>query len=113
MADRRSLTADEHRARHVELHRALDELLACFLENHFREARGLVPEIGPESVRLYLPSNVTVQDLMTWSHRQTQRHGPATHRDPTVTFWCVSCGKEIEVTGVTCGECVKRQEGGA
>jgi hypothetical protein len=44
-----------HRARHVELHRAFDELLADYLLH------------VPGS----LPSKITATDLMTWSHAQT------------------------------------------
>jgi hypothetical protein len=50
------MTRDEHRARHVELHEAFDELLADFLAN----APGRP-----------LPSTSTLEDLMKWSHRQT------------------------------------------
>ena len=47
------LTEDEHRLRHLALHRALDELLADWLSN-------------TES----LPSVASVSDLMDWSHGQ-------------------------------------------
>lgn len=49
------MTHDEHRARHLYLHAALDELLADFLTYN----------------RTKLPSNTTVMELMTWSHAQT------------------------------------------
>lgn len=49
------LTRARHIARHKELHLALDELVADFLE--MNDAA--------------LPSNTTVMDLMRWSHRQT------------------------------------------
>jgi hypothetical protein len=49
------LSRDEHRLRHVELHKALDELLADWLF-HVATAR---------------PSTSTVMELMQWSHKQT------------------------------------------
>lgn len=45
---------EQHQARHVELHRALDELVADWLR-HTRK----------------LPSTSSVMDLMQWSHQQT------------------------------------------
>jgi hypothetical protein len=49
------LTTDEHRTRHLELHDAIDELLADYLLHH------------PGS----LPSRIGVIELMSWSHEQT------------------------------------------
>jgi hypothetical protein len=49
------MTREEHRARHVELHRALDELLADYL----RHNRGA------------LPSQVSALDLARWAYAQT------------------------------------------
>lgn len=48
------LTTEQHRARHVALHQALDELLADFIV-HTRQ----------------MPSVTTLKDLMEWSHQQT------------------------------------------
>ena len=48
------MTREKHKQRHVELHRALDELLADFLRHTTR-----------------LPSSTTVLELMRWSHSQT------------------------------------------
>jgi hypothetical protein len=48
------MTADEHRARHVALHRGLDELCADYL-----------------AVTGRLLSDTTVMELVAWSHRQT------------------------------------------
>jgi hypothetical protein len=45
----------DHRAQHEKLHRALDELVACFLLAH------------PEK----RPSTTTVLELIEWSHRAT------------------------------------------
>jgi len=50
------LTRDEHRARHEQLHRGFDELMADYLA-HNRDA---------------LPSNTTLMDLVQWSFKQTQ-----------------------------------------
>lgn len=50
------LTPAEHRARHLELHRALDELAADYMRHH-HNAR---------------PSNTTIMDLMIWSFEQTR-----------------------------------------
>ena len=47
----------EHKARHKELHEALDELVADFITNN--------------KDREYLPSKVSVMKLMEWSHSQT------------------------------------------
>lgn len=48
-------TYEQHRYRHVELHRAFDELLADWI-------------CETES----LPSKSTVMDLFNWSHEQTE-----------------------------------------
>jgi hypothetical protein len=45
----------EHKQRHVELHRALDELIADWITHTDKR-----------------PSSATVFDLMSWSHEQTQ-----------------------------------------
>jgi len=47
-------TPEEHKARHVELHKALDELVADFI----RHTGGM-------------PSRTTLTDLMGWSWTQT------------------------------------------
>jgi hypothetical protein len=49
------VTRDEHRARHVLLHKMLDELAADYF-SHVREA---------------MPSNTTLTQLMKWSYAQT------------------------------------------
>lgn len=49
------MTPKQHKRRHEELHRALDELLADYLQQHHA-----------------LPSNISVMDLLQWSHEQTQ-----------------------------------------
>lgn len=48
-------TQEEHKQRHVELHRAFDELLSDWIGE-------------TES----LPSKSTVMDLLNWSHAQTE-----------------------------------------
>lgn len=50
------MTSEEHTARHVALHRALDELVADFFYHH-----------PPHLTFLNLP----ILELMRWSHRQT------------------------------------------
>jgi hypothetical protein len=55
----REMTFDEHRQRHIELHRALDELIADFI-CHGRAGENL-------------PSETTLDKLMRWSHQQTIR----------------------------------------
>ena len=58
------MTADEHRARHVALHQALDELLADWLEQTLpRYGEGLVRPFGTDR---------PIADLIAWSHAQTQ-----------------------------------------
>lgn len=46
---------EEHRRRHLELHKSFDELMADFLAQH------------PGS----MPSNTTLTELMAWSYEQT------------------------------------------
>jgi len=48
------MTREEHIARHVELHKALDELVADWISNN----QGV------------LPSKATVLDLMQWAQEQ-------------------------------------------
>jgi hypothetical protein len=48
------VTPHETKGRHVELHRSLDELLACF----FSETEKL-------------PSDTPIMDLIKWSHEMT------------------------------------------
>lgn len=50
-----AMTPDEHRFRHVELHAALDELVADFITHRNR-----------------MPSKSTILELMEWSHQQTR-----------------------------------------
>lgn len=49
------MTPEEHKARHVELHEALDELVANWMLH-----------------TKYLPSQDSVMTLMKWSHAQTE-----------------------------------------
>ena len=49
-----SLPLFDHKARHVELHRSVDELVADFIRHTER-----------------LPSKTTVMELLEWSHGQT------------------------------------------
>ncbi len=51
------MTHDEHRQRHVELHKKLDELLADYLVHN--------PDKGL--------TNSTIVDLMLWSAAQTKK----------------------------------------
>lgn len=52
------MTKDEHRQRHVELHKAFDELYADYIRHQPTEG-------------VYLPSKVTVMQLLEWSMDQT------------------------------------------
>jgi hypothetical protein len=52
----KQMTKEEHRQRHIELHRYLDELLADYLMHNSGS----------------LPSTTTIMDLMRWSYLQTQ-----------------------------------------
>lgn len=45
----------EHKARHIELHKALDELVADWIRH-----------------TKLLPCNATVMDVLKWSHEQTE-----------------------------------------
>src|SRR5256885_17245526 len=55
IASTETRTPEEHRARHVELHRMFDELLADYLE----QTGGSIYH--------------TIHDLMQWSHAQTEQ----------------------------------------
>lgn len=48
-------TREQHQARHVELHKALDELVADWIRHTGK-----------------MPSTSSVMELMLWSHEQTQ-----------------------------------------
>lgn len=50
------MTDDEHKQRHVELHKLLDELVADFIEHSG-----------------CLPSKTTIFELMKWSNEQAQK----------------------------------------
>lgn len=50
------LHPEEHKARHLALHAALDELVGDYISQTNR-----------------LPSKTTVMELLKWSHAQTQR----------------------------------------
>lgn len=52
-----SLTSDEHKARHKQLHKAFDELLADWMHHH------------PDRTSFL---NAPVSELMRWSFEQTQ-----------------------------------------
>lgn len=49
------MTKEEHRQRHIELHKKLDELIADFI-----------------SQTNYLPSQTSIHTLMSWSFEQTK-----------------------------------------
>jgi hypothetical protein len=53
------MTKEEHRRRHVDLHEALDELMADWALHQPRDG-----------TKLY--SNTTITELMKWSFEQTQ-----------------------------------------
>ena len=48
------LSPEEHQKRHIELHKAFDELIADF-----------IAQTGK------VPSETTIMELMAWSHTQT------------------------------------------
>lgn len=52
------MTDEEHKARHVELHKALDELAADWLDHTYTTSGKLL-------------SNTSIMELMEWSHQQT------------------------------------------
>lgn len=53
------MNKEEHKARHVELHKSFDELLADFIDH----TGGL-------------PSKTTLMEFMNWSHEQTLEPTP-------------------------------------
>ena len=50
------MTPEEHKQRHIELHQALDQLLADWVQHHPMQAL----------------SNLTVPELMKWSFEQRE-----------------------------------------
>lgn len=48
------MTPEEHKQRHIELHKMLDELIADFISQTGK-----------------MPSKTTVMELMQWSYQQT------------------------------------------
>lgn len=52
------MTTDEHKQRHVELHKALDELFADYISHRPQQSTFLDMPFG---------------QLMEWSHQQTQQ----------------------------------------
>jgi hypothetical protein len=50
----KELTPEQHKQRHIELHKALDELLADFIQ-----------------ITGKMPSQLSLKELMEWSHEQT------------------------------------------
>lgn len=62
------MTPEEHQAEHVRLHQALDELLACYLNEGFcRQDRG--------GKRASIHDEIL--DLMKWSHEKTLHPSPS------------------------------------
>ena len=57
------MTPEEHRARHRHLHKALDELIADYLDHQPIE-------------RFRFLSETTVMELMEWSFQQTRNPTP-------------------------------------
>ena len=53
------MNAEDHRRRHLELHHALDELLADWIGHN----------VHADSDKTL--SNTSILELMAWSHRQT------------------------------------------
>jgi len=51
------MTPEEHKQRHVELHKALDELFADYIKCH-PEAHGFL--------------NISLKEFLQWSYEQTQ-----------------------------------------
>ncbi len=54
------MTPEEHKQRHQELHKALDELVADWIDK------------APPPSRLQLPSEHTIMELMEWASRQAK-----------------------------------------
>jgi hypothetical protein len=52
------MTREEHRQRHVELHAALDELMADWARHNAHGGKRF--------------SNTTIKELMNWSYEQTK-----------------------------------------
>jgi hypothetical protein len=59
------MTPEEHQQQHIRLHRALDELLACYLS----ENRGHGPEL-----RTSIHDEIFA--LLQWSHAKTLQPSP-------------------------------------
>jgi hypothetical protein len=50
------MEVEEHRKRHEELHKALDELFADYIKHHLNRVGFL---------------NLTIEELLKWSHGET------------------------------------------
>jgi len=70
------MTPEEHQGRHIELHRMLDELLSCWLEESF--ARVDAGEI-PQRASIHDP----LLSLLSWSHEKTFRPSSAERHEYT------------------------------
>lgn len=76
------MTEDEHRNRHIDLHKALDELIADWAAHQPKD-----------SSKMY--SNTTIAELMEWSYRQTS--------EPE-SLKCLDCGAKAPA-GEPCPNC--------
>jgi hypothetical protein len=61
------MTPEEHQLEHVRLHRALDELIACYISENVGVA------IGEQRASIH----DEIYTLMKWSHRKTLTPSPA------------------------------------
>jgi hypothetical protein len=99
------MTPEEHQARHIELHRALDELLGCYLQEGFarQDAGGTRSSIHDQ-----------IFSLMKWGHEKTllpssaEQHDyskppilSAQNDDPELLEWLANA-KEQGGTFVSC-----------
>lgn len=51
------MTVEEHKQRHIELHKSLDELFADYISHH------------PEEIQF---TEMPLMKLLTWAHEQTK-----------------------------------------
>ena len=79
------MTAQEHREKHKELHKALDELAADYMSETEK-----------------LPSETTVMELMQWSHEQTQNAKAVPGE--IEKYVCRACGYQTSKS-LRCPEC--------
>jgi len=71
------MTPEEHQIEHIRLHRALDELLACYIEENCGRLPERILDLPPaaRSGSIHNP----ILHLLEWAHQKTMLSTPAPH----------------------------------